>query len=60
MESLPYDAVQKIADGLLLLNLQVMLYLSCKGVEWATRTFLRRDPPKKLNRSKLARSDGSQ
>ncbi|CAG2273044.1 hypothetical protein BCCR75502_01729 [Burkholderia sola] len=59
MESLPIDALDRIALQLALLNVLLCVYLVCKGVGYASAVIGRRDPPKKLNRSKLAQSDGS-
>ena len=59
MESLPIDALERIALQLTLLNGLLAVYLSCKGVEYVSRVLLRRDPPTKSIRSKLARSNES-
>jgi hypothetical protein len=59
MQSIPLDAVEAIARQLELLNMVLIAYLCCKGVSFVTATFLRRDPPKKSIRSRLARSDES-
>jgi hypothetical protein len=59
MESLPIGALDRIALQLALLNVLLCVYLVCKGVGYVSAVIGRRDPPKKLNRSKLARSDGS-
>lgn len=59
MVSIPMDAMDRIAGGLSLLNLQFAVYLCCRGLNWAARQVFRRDPPTKANRSKLAQSDGS-
>jgi hypothetical protein len=59
MQSIPFDAIEAIARQLELLNVVLIAYLCCKGVSFVTATFLRRDPPKKSIRSKLARSDES-
>ncbi|AJY29994.1 hypothetical protein BTM_1133 [Burkholderia thailandensis 34] len=59
MERLSSYAVDPVAAQLALLNLLLFVHLVCKGVEYATRVFVRRDPPKKSIRSKLARSDES-
>lgn len=59
MESLPIDALDRIALQLALLNVLLCVYLVCKGVGYVSAVIGRRDPPKKLNRSKLAQSDGS-
>lgn len=47
MESFPFDDVHAIAKGLSLLNLQLCIYLCCKGMNYAARSLFRRDPPKK-------------
>ncbi|OXI45181.1 hypothetical protein CFB49_09105 [Burkholderia sp. AU17457] len=59
MESLPIDALDRIALQLTLLNVMLGTYLCCKGVGYVSRVLLRRDPPKKSIRSRLAQSDGS-
>jgi hypothetical protein len=59
MESLPPDAVNGVTLQLTLLNVLFAVYLVCKGLAFATAVFMRRDPPKKSIRSKLARSDES-
>ena len=59
MERLSSYAVDPVSAQLALLNLLLFVHLVCKGVEYATRVFMRRDPPKKSIRSKLARSDDS-
>ena len=59
MQSLPFDALDRIALQLALLNLLLAAYLICKGVAYVSSVIGRRDPPKKSNRSKLAQSDGS-
>ncbi|AOI69775.1 MULTISPECIES: hypothetical protein [Burkholderia cepacia complex] len=59
MERLSSYAVDPVSAQLALLNLLLFVHLVCKGVEYATRVFMRRDPPKKSIRSKLARSDES-
>jgi hypothetical protein len=47
MQSLPFDAVDRVALQLALLNVQLGIYLCCKGMNYAARTMFRRDPPKK-------------
>lgn len=59
MERLSSYAVDPVSAQLALLNLLLFVHLVCKGVEYATRVFMRRDPPKKSIRSRLARSDES-
>ncbi|AIS96294.1 hypothetical protein [Burkholderia thailandensis] len=59
MERLSSYAVDPVSAQLALLNLLLFVHLVCKGVEYATRVFTRRDPPRKSIRSKLARSDES-
>ncbi|MGH8777734.1 hypothetical protein [Paraburkholderia sp.] len=59
MQSIPFDALEHVATQLAVLNMLLAVYLVCKGVAFVTAVFARRDPPKKLNRSKLAQSDGS-
>ncbi|KVR16160.1 hypothetical protein WK11_25685 [Burkholderia ubonensis] len=59
MERLSSYAVDPVSAQLALLNLLLFVHLVCKGVEYATRVFMRRDPPKKSIRSNLARSDES-
>ncbi|TKC83785.1 hypothetical protein FAZ69_22370 [Trinickia terrae] len=59
MESIPLDALDRIAVQLMLLNAMLFVFLVCKGVDYASRAFFRRDPPKRLIRSKLAQSDES-
>ena len=59
MQSYPFDALDRIALQLMLLNVLIAVYLTCKGVAFVSSVLLRRDPPKKLIRSKLARSDES-
>ncbi|CAM2176099.1 conserved hypothetical protein [Burkholderia latens] len=51
--------MERIALQLTLLNAMLGTYLCCKGVGYVSRVLLRRDPPKKSIRSKLAQSDGS-
>jgi hypothetical protein len=59
MQSLPFDALDRITVQLMVLNVMLAAYLICKGVAFVGSVMGRRDPPKKLNRSKLAQSDGS-
>jgi len=59
MQSYPFDALDRIGAQLSLLNLQLCVYLCCKGLNYAARVLFRRDPPTKAIRPKLARSDGS-
>ena len=59
MQSIPFDALDHIATQLVLLNALIAVYLICKGVAFVSAVVARRDPPRKSNRSKLARSDGS-
>ncbi|HDR9873027.1 hypothetical protein WM08_30040 [Burkholderia ubonensis] len=59
MERLSSYAVDPVSTQLALLNLLLFVHLVCKGVEYATRAFMRRDPPKKSIRTGLARSDES-
>jgi hypothetical protein len=60
VESIPIDALDRIAEQLLVLNMLFSAYLVCKGVGYATRIVMRRDPPKRESiRPRAARSDGS-
>jgi hypothetical protein len=59
MQSLPFDALDRVALQLAVLNLLLATYLICKGVAFVSAVIARRDPPKKSNRPKLAQSDGS-
>lgn len=59
MDNLSSFYVDPVSHQLALLNLMLCVYLCCRGLDWAARVLFRRDPPRKLNRSKLARSDGS-
>lgn len=59
MESLPVNALDRVALQLALLNVLLCVYLVCKGVGYVSAVLGRRDPPKKLNRSNLAQLDGS-
>ncbi|MBN3802514.1 hypothetical protein GXB81_05515 [Paraburkholderia sp. Ac-20336] len=59
MQSIPPDSVEQIAGQLTFLNVMLFVYLLCKGVGYASAVLARRDPPKKLIRSKPARSDES-
>ncbi|CAB3659414.1 hypothetical protein [Trinickia soli] len=59
MQSYPFDALDRIALQLTLLNVMFFGWLLCKGVGYVSAVVGRRDPPKKLIRSKLARSDES-
>jgi hypothetical protein len=59
MESIPLDALDGIVVQLAVLNVMLFAYLCCKGVAFASSVIGRRNPPTKLNRSKLAQSDGS-
>lgn len=60
MESIPIDALDRIVEQLMLLNMLLSTYLVCKGVGYATRVVMRRDPPKRESiRSRAARSDES-
>ncbi|MBU9542951.1 hypothetical protein ACEPUD_22030 [Burkholderia ubonensis] len=59
MDRLSAFAVDPVSTQLMVLNLLLFVYLVCKGVDYATRVFMRRDPPKKSIRSKSARSNES-
>jgi hypothetical protein len=59
MQSFPFDALDRIGLELALLNVQLCVYLSCKGLSYAARVMFRRDPPTKVIRSKVARSGES-
>lgn len=59
MQSYPFDALDRIGLQLSLLNLQLCVYLCCKGLNYAARVLFRRDPPTKAIRSKVARSGES-
>jgi hypothetical protein len=59
MVSIPVDSLDRMTVQLAVLNLQLCVFLCCKGLNWAARQVFRRDPPTKANRSKLAQSDGS-
>ena len=59
MQSIPIDALDRITAQLVLLNVMLAVYLICKGVAFVGTVVGRRDPPRKSNRSNLARSDGS-
>lgn len=60
MISLRPDAMQQVADQLGVLNVFVGIYLISKGVGYVTSVVMRRDPPTKTIRSKLAQSNESQ
>jgi hypothetical protein len=59
MQSFPFDTLDRIATQLTLTNVMLAVYLVCKGVGYTSRVVLRRDPPKKSIRSKLAQSNES-
>lgn len=59
MDHLSSFAVDPVTSELALLNLMVAIFLICKGLDYVGRTLLRRDPPKKAIRSKLAQADES-
>jgi len=60
MVSLPLDSLDRIGEQLALLNILVSTYLVCKGVGYAARVLMRRDPPKRESiRSRVARSNES-
>jgi hypothetical protein len=59
MDRLSSFAVDPVASQLALLNLLLAVHLICKGMNYVARTLLRRDPPRKSIRSKLARSGES-
>lgn len=59
MDRLSSFAVDPVSAQLALLNLMLFAYLLCKGVAFVSSVVLRRDPPKKLIRSKVAQSDES-
>lgn len=59
MQSIPFDALDRVALQLAFLNVLLFVYLICKGVGYVSAVIARRDPPKKLIRSKLARSNES-
>ncbi|MGF6648620.1 hypothetical protein P3T17_006783 [Paraburkholderia sp. GAS82] len=59
MDRLSSYAVDPVSSQLALLNVLLAIYLICKGMNYVARTLMRRDPPKKSIRSKLARSDES-
>jgi hypothetical protein len=56
-------AVDPVAWQLACLNFMLFVYLVCKGVNYVSSVFLRRDPPRRgkreLIRSELARPDES-
>lgn len=56
MDRLSAFAVDPVATQLALLNLLLAVNLLCKGVAYATAIFVRRDPPKKSTREKVAQS----
>lgn len=56
MDRLSSFAVDPVATQLVLLNVLVAVYLICKGVAFVSAVLLRRDPPKKSIRPKVARS----
>lgn len=59
MDHLSSFAVDPVASQLALLNLQLCVYLCCRGVNWAGRVLFRHDPPKKSIRSTLAQANES-
>ncbi|GAU00585.1 hypothetical protein [Burkholderia stabilis] len=59
MDRLSSYAVDPVSAQLMLLNVLLAVYLICKAVDYVTRIVLRRDPPKKLIRSKVAHSEES-
>ena len=59
MDRLSSYAVDPVSAQLMLLNVLLAVYLMCKGVAFATSVLIRRDPPKKSIRSKLAQSNES-
>lgn len=59
MISLPVDATDAIVVQLAILNITVMAYAMCKGLNWCASVVFRRAPPKKSIRPELARSDES-
>ncbi|PRF39939.1 hypothetical protein C6Q11_24275 [Burkholderia multivorans] len=59
MDRLSSFAVDPVASQLCLLNVMLCIYLCCKGAAYVSRVLLRRDPPKKSMRSKVAHSDES-
>jgi hypothetical protein len=59
MDRLSSFAVDPVAAQLMLLNVLVTVYLICKGVAFVSAVLMRRDPPKKSIRSKLAQSNES-
>ncbi|MFC0398599.1 hypothetical protein [Paraburkholderia rhizosphaerae] len=59
MQSIPFDALDRIGVQLMFLNAMLFVYLVCKGVAFVTQVVMRRDPPRKSIRSKLAQSDES-
>lgn len=59
MSRLSSFVVDPVASQLALLNTLLAIYLICKGLDYVARTLLRRDPPKKSIRSKLAQADES-
>jgi hypothetical protein len=59
MDRLSSYAVDPVSAQLMLLNVLLAVYLMCKGVAFVTSVLMRRDPPKKSIRSKLAQSNES-
>lgn len=59
MDRLSSYAVDPVSSQFALLNLMLAIYLICKGVSYVTSVLFRRNPPRKLIRSKLAQSDES-
>jgi hypothetical protein len=59
MDRLSSFAVDPVATQLALLNLLLFVNLCCKGIGYATAIFMRRDPPKKSTRGKVAQSGES-
>lgn len=59
MDRLSSYAVDPVSAQLMLLNVLLAVFLICKGVDYVTRVVLRRDPPTKSIRSKVAHSGES-
>lgn len=59
MDRLSSYAADPTSMQFALLNLMLAIHLICKGISYVTSVMFRRNPPTKLIRSKLARSDGS-
>lgn len=59
MDHLSSYAVDPVSSQLALLNVMVVIYMTCKGVAYVMNMVFRRDSPEKPIRPKVAQLDES-